>query len=87
VEVSDVATPMTTERYTGIGEGFESHWGFFDTMRMLRGPPKTLPGLKGFFMVGSSAGGAGISGCAAMGRNLVKKLCKQEGKPFEATKP
>lgn len=87
VEVSDVATPMTTERYTGIGEGYESHWGFFDTMRLLRGPPKTLPGLKSFFMVGSSAGGAGIPGCAAMGRNLVKKLCKQEGKPFEATKP
>ena len=87
VEVTDVATPMTTERYTGIGEGYESHWGFFDTMRMLRGPPKTLPGLKDFYMVGGSAGGAGVPGCAAMGRNLVKKLCKQEGKTFEASKP
>ena len=87
VEVTDVATPITTERFTGMGEGYEAHWGFFDTMRMLRGPPKTLPGLRGFFMVGGSAGGAGIPGCAAMGRNLVKKLCKEEGNPFETSKP
>jgi phytoene dehydrogenase-like protein len=86
VEVTDVATPMTMERFTGNGQGYEAHWGFFDMLRMLRGPPKTLPGLKGFFMVGISAGGAGVSGCGAMGRNLVKKLCKDEGKPFEVSK-
>jgi phytoene dehydrogenase-like protein len=86
VEVTDVATPMTTERFTGIGQGYEAHWGFFDTIRFLRGPPKMLPGLKSFYMVGSFAGAAGIPGCAAMGRNLIKLLCKQEGSAFKATK-
>jgi phytoene dehydrogenase-like protein len=87
VEVTDVATPMTTERYTGIGQAYEAHWGFFDTMKMLRGPPKTLPGLKGFYMIGSFVGAAGIPGCAAMGRNLIKKLCKDSSRPFDASKP
>jgi phytoene dehydrogenase-like protein len=87
VEVTDVATPITTERYIGVGQGFISHWGFFDAMNMMRGFPKTLPNLKDFYMVGSSAGAAGIPGSAAMGRNLVKKLCKQEGVTFQATKP
>jgi phytoene dehydrogenase-like protein len=87
VEVTDVATPMTTERYTGIGQAYEAHWGFFDTMKMLRGPPKTMPGLKGFYMIGSFAGGAGIPGCAAMGRILVKKLCHDNHRQFEASKP
>jgi phytoene dehydrogenase-like protein len=87
VEVTDVATPITTERFTGVGQGYEAHWGFFDTMRFLRGPPKTLPGLKGFFMVGGSAGATGIPGSAAMGHNLVKVLCKQEGTKFKTSKP
>lgn len=87
VEVTDVATPITTERFTGLGRGFETNWGFLDTVRILRGPPKTLPGLGGFYLIGSTSGGAGIPGCAVMGRNLVKKLCKKEGRPFETTKP
>ncbi len=82
VEVSDVATPMTMERYTGVGQGFESKLGFFEGMALLKGPPKTLPGLKDFYMIGSTAGGAGIPGCAAQGRNLVKKICKEENKEF-----
>jgi len=86
VEITDVATPMTTERFTGVGQGYVVHWGFFDAMRFLRGPPKTLPRLKNFFMVGSSAGAAGIAGCAAMGRNIVKKLCQREGTPFQTSK-
>jgi phytoene dehydrogenase-like protein len=87
VEVTDVATPITTERFTGIGQAYETHWGFFDTMKMLRGPPKNLSGLKGFYMVGGSAGGAGIPGCAAMGRNLILKLCKKDGIQFKTSKP
>ena len=87
VEVVDVATPITTERYIGVGQGFESNWGFLDAVKMMRGQPKTLPGLESFYMVGFSVGGAGIPGCAAMGRNLVKMLCKKEGASFQASKP
>lgn len=78
---------MTTERFTGVGQGFESKFGFLDATAMMRGQPKTLPGLKEFHMVGFSVGRGGVPGCAAMGRNLVKKLCKQDGKTFQALKP
>jgi phytoene dehydrogenase-like protein len=87
IEVVDIATPMTTERFTGVGQGFESNWGFSDAVGMMRGQPKTLPKLQNFYMVGFSVGGAGLPGCAAMGRNLVKKLCKQNGADFTASKP
>ncbi len=87
VEVVDVATPITTERFVGVGQGFESNWGFSDAVSMMRGQPKTLPKLQNFYMVGFSVGGGGIPGCAAMGRNLVKKLCKQEHVSFNASKP
>ncbi|MCW4019139.1 MAG: NAD(P)/FAD-dependent oxidoreductase [Candidatus Bathyarchaeota archaeon] len=86
VEASDVATPMTMERYTGVGQGFENKLGFFDSMALLKGPPKTLPGLRDFYMIGASAGGAGIPGCAAQGRNLIQKICKQKKTAFTPTK-
>lgn len=69
VEVWDVATPLTTERYTGVGQGYASspRWGAVMSAR-----PMTVPGLKGLQIVGQSAGGAGIPGCAAMGRNAIR---------------
>ncbi|QAA76026.1 MAG: hypothetical protein BIP78_0258 [Candidatus Bipolaricaulis sibiricus] len=71
VEVWDVATPLTTERYTGVGPGFASspRWG-----AMMLSRPMTVPGVKGLQIVGQSAGGAGIPGCATMGRNAVRTL-------------
>lgn len=71
VEVSDVATPLTTERYTGVGQGFASspQWG-----AMMFARPMIVPGVTGIQIVGQSAGGAGIPGCAAMGRNAVRAL-------------
>ncbi len=71
VEVWDVATPLTTERYTGVGPGFAAkpRWG-----AMLGARPMAVPGVKGLQVVGQSAGGAGIPGCAAMGRNAVRAV-------------
>ncbi len=80
VEVTDVATPITTERFTGIGQQFDVNWGFFGTLSFIRSKPKTLPRLRGFFMVG---GAAGLPGCAGQGRNTIKEICKQEGNPFQ----
>lgn len=77
-KVFDVATPMTIERYTGVEQGYEVNMGFGGMMSFLRGQPKTLPGLKNFYMIGSTVGGAGIPGCAAMGRNVIKKICKNK---------
>jgi len=69
VEVWDVATPLTTERYTGVGPGYVSspQWG-----AMMLARPTTVPGVRGLQIVGQSVGGAGIPGCAVMGRNALR---------------
>lgn len=72
IEAIDVATPLTTERYTGNGQGFAA--GGALPLPMLFARPMRLPGLRRFYLVGQSAGGAGIPGCAAMGRNAVRAV-------------
>jgi phytoene dehydrogenase-like protein len=71
VEAWDVATPLTTERYTGVGQGFESspRWG-----AMMGARPTTVTGVKGLQIVGQSVGGAGLLGCAVMGRNAIRAV-------------
>ena len=83
VEVTDVATPVTTERYTGIGQQFDFNWGFIGTLSFIRSKPKMLPGLKSFYMVG---GAAGLPGCAGQGRNTIKEICKKEDQSFKTTR-
>jgi len=49
-------------------------------------PVKTLPGLDHFYHVGQwSTATLGVSSVAVMGRNLVRELCKQDGKRFIIT--
>ena len=76
VEVVDVATPLTTERYTGNGRGYAPESGKVDMVAMMLSKPWTLPSLKNLQLVGQSAGGGGLNGCAAMGRNVVRALCR-----------
>jgi len=80
VEVIDVATPITTQRYTFNAESYGSQlkMSFKDLLDSLLSKPKTLPKLKNFYMVGQSVGGSGIPGCALMGRNAVRAICKKE---------
>ncbi len=75
VEVTDVATPLTTERFTGIGMSYDVNWGLDGTLNFLRGKTKTLPGLRNFFLCG---GQAGLPGCAAQARNTIIKICQQK---------
>ncbi len=77
LEVSNVATPLTTERFTGNGLTYTSESGKLDTASMMFSAPKKLPGLDRFYYIGQSAGGGGIPGCASMGRNAVSKLAKK----------
>lgn len=86
VEVHDVTTPITVERYTHNFHGFQV-WGPPKGMFkvMIRGLSRTLPGLKNFYMVGQWAEGMiGIPNAAFSGRNLIKKLCKKDGKKFQS---
>ena len=84
VEVTDVATPVTTERYTGVGQQYETNWGLFGTLSFIRSNPRVLPYLNNFYMVGLAPG---LPGCAAQGRKTIQKICKQQGITFKASKP
>lgn len=86
VEVVDVATPLTTERYTGNWQGSIEGWLITTkTIQMMMGPgmDKTLPGLQNFYMVGQWVEpGGGLPPAAKSGRDMIKRLCKQDGIPF-----
>ena len=91
VEVVDVATPLTTERYTGNWRG--SMEGWLPTTKnlgsvMRGGMRKTLPGLENFYMVGQWVEpGGGVPPAATSGRNVMKMICKQDGRAFETRLP
>ena len=91
VEVVDVATPMTYERYTGNWQGSMEGWLITTkTMRMTmgRGMDKTLPGLENFYMAGQWVEpGGGVPTAASSARNVLQMICKQDGKPFVAQVP
>ncbi len=83
IEVVDVATPMTTLRFTGNGQGY--HAPVTAMARALftgRRLSQTLPGLGGFYMVGQWAGVAGVPMVAAMGRDVVHAICRKERRKF-----
>jgi phytoene dehydrogenase-like protein len=87
VEMRDVATPMTWERYTGNWRA--SHEGWLATtktfgMRM----GKTLPGLKNFYMTGQWVEpGGGLPPAAMSGRNVIQIICKRDKGPFVTSTP
>ena len=82
VEMWDVATPLTFERYTGNWKAASMGWEgtrktLFKTMS------KTLPGLKNFFMAGQWVEPAGgLPMVAKSGRDVIQLLCKRDGKRF-----
>jgi hypothetical protein len=45
----------------------------------------TLKTLKNFFVIGHSIAGTNLHDCAAMGRNIVKKICEKDKKSFYHT--
>jgi phytoene dehydrogenase-like protein len=83
IEATDVATPLTTRRITGNGVGYP-----FTIRDMSRGLlfgrrlSQTLPGLGNFYMVGQWAGMPGVPMVAAMGRDVVRELCRRDGRRF-----
>jgi phytoene dehydrogenase-like protein len=88
VEMSDVATPLTTRRYTGAGQGFP--FSITDmALGLLTGrkPVRTVPGLAGFYMVGQWAGLPGVPLVAAQGRDLVRAICRRDHRPFVTCEP
>jgi phytoene dehydrogenase-like protein len=89
VEVVDVPTQITWERYMGGTHGFANFpnrkatiWSGLSGA----GGDMTLPGLSGFYFVGVWASLAGsLFGNALSGRRAIQAVCKREGKKFRAT--
>jgi len=85
VEVTDVATPMTTVRYTGNYRG--SYEGWRPTVGTGKSTlERTLPGLAGFSMIGQwTSTFAGLPTVANDGRRAIRALCGRDGKEFVTT--
>lgn len=87
VEMRDVATPVTWERYTGNWRGAWEGWLLTGKTFMMR-MSKELPGLKNFYMVGQWVEpGGGLPAVAGCGRNAIQIICKRDGKKFTTTIP
>jgi len=86
IEVIDVATLLTTERYTGNYHGMQPWIPKNGVVRMfINGLSRTLPGLDNFYMTGHWAGCmVGVSTVAIGSRKLIQQLCRQDSRRFSA---
>jgi phytoene dehydrogenase-like protein len=83
IEVIDVATPITTVKYTGVWKG--AYEGFMPTPNNITQKLKnTLPGLNNFYMAGQWLfPGGGLPPSVLSGKMAVKQICKKEKKVFK----
>ncbi|MDD4873061.1 MAG: NAD(P)/FAD-dependent oxidoreductase [Kiritimatiellae bacterium] len=89
VEMMDVATPLTFERFTGNWKGNFEGWLITpeNASTIMRPMSQTLPGLSDFYMCGQWVQpGGGLPSGVMSGERLVKSLCKQDGKRFRLQK-
>ncbi|REE98558.1 phytoene desaturase family protein [Thermomonospora umbrina] len=89
IEVMDVASPATLERYTGNLRGSILGWmSFTEAEDLVSGTVNKermrLPGLRGFSQAGQWAGMGSLIRSAASGRFVVQYLCEELGLPFRA---
>ena len=87
IEVVDVSTPMTVERYTGNWQGSQEGWLITTEtfgIVMGKGMDKTLPGLDDFYMCGQWVEpGGGLPTVVMSGRRLIKKICREDDIRFK----
>jgi phytoene dehydrogenase-like protein len=87
VEMRDVATPITWERYTGNWRGAYQGW-VFSAESFTSSMRKTLPGLDNFYMAGQWVNpGGGMPTAAISGNHTIQLICKRDKKHFITTKP
>jgi phytoene dehydrogenase-like protein len=85
IEVKDVATPLSYERYTGNWQGSTCGWLLTDKtmLMMVQGMSKRLPGLDNFYLAGQWVEPGGSVPISAMsGRNAIQLICAEEDRPF-----
>jgi phytoene dehydrogenase-like protein len=85
LEHADLATPATFARSTGNWQG--SFQGWLPTPRILgRRLPRSLPGLKNFYLAGHWVDpGGGLPLAAISGQYVAQMICARHGKVFTTT--
>jgi phytoene dehydrogenase-like protein len=86
VEVTNVATPMTFERYTGNWKGSFEGWLITpeNSYTMMKPMSLKLPGLNNFYMCGQwVAPGGGLPTGIMTGRRLIKIICREDRRKFK----
>lgn len=87
IEMSDMATPATVQRYTNNWKG--STQGWLPGKNLLAPSPVdfTLPGLKNFYYSSHwNQPGGGLPIAIKTGRDVTKLICKSTGTKFKTTK-
>jgi phytoene dehydrogenase-like protein len=85
IELIDVATPLSHERFTSNWRGSISGWLLTkETLPMkIIGMRNTLPGLNDFYMIGQWVEpGGGLPIVAMSGRNIIQQICDEDKKDF-----
>jgi phytoene dehydrogenase-like protein len=88
VEMVDVATPLTFERYTGNWQGTFEGWLITpeNSHTIMRPMRQTVPGLANFYMCGQWVEpGGGLPTGVTSGRRLLQAICKEDRKRFQST--
>ena len=82
IEETDVATPLTDVRYTGVWKG--AYEGFMPSSKnLMDNLPPQLPGLKKFYMAGQWLfPGGGLPPAGQSGKWAIQYVCKEEKRKF-----
>jgi len=86
VDMVDVSTPVTFERYTGGWQGSPMGW-FTSPQTMTMSMDKTLPGLDGFYMIGQWTLSGSLAMAATSGRHVTQIICRKDGRAFRTSVP
>jgi phytoene dehydrogenase-like protein len=90
VEVIDVATPLTFERFTGNREGVYQSFAMTPATAIYaqNGMDPALPGLERFYQVGQWVlPNGGVFPAARSGRETLKKICAADRRRFTTSLP
>jgi phytoene dehydrogenase-like protein len=88
VEMINVATPVTFERYTGNWKGSFEGWLITpeNSKVFMKPMSQSLPGLQDFYMCGQWVEpGGGLPTGIMSGKRLIKRLCKEDHRKFRTT--
>ncbi|HPH94972.1 MAG TPA: NAD(P)/FAD-dependent oxidoreductase [Anaerolineaceae bacterium] len=91
IEMVDVATPLTYERFTGNWQGSFEGWQYTKEAmsRTMQGKSisKTLPGLENFYMIGQwTEPGGGLPPALTSARAIISQICKKDKRAFVSKK-